>query len=245
MAFDATVKGGESHMTNMGPPGQGASSSSSSNSANQQGRRSTRGNARGVGNGPLSLSNGPLTMSNLGHFPLESPFGLNSDGRPMFNLNSSRDTLLGGLGSNMTDSMRFDFDEVVQHFPSPRAGDRLGSSPGRWDAGINSVTSSGSIGSGIFFPESGYQQQQRRAHSQSSSSQLHASAISHGAQLMAGGTARSESAAAASGARFSGSGLKGDPSQMGASSSSSSAKDKDNVLEKKFKRGMYPILTHS
>ena len=229
VAFDATVKGGESHMTNMGPPGQGAASSSSSS------RRSTRGNPRGLGNGPLSLSNGPLTMSNLGHFPLESPFGLNSDGRPMFNLNSSRDTILG-LGSNMTDSMRFDFDEVVQHFPSPRAGDRLGSSPGRWDAGINSVTSSGSIGSGgIFFPESGYQQQQRIA--QSSSSQQHASAIAHGAQLMAGGTARSESAAASS-ARFGSGGMKSDPGYLGASSSSS-AKDKDNVLEKKFKRGTY------
>jgi hypothetical protein len=118
VAFDATVKGGAppSRLTNMGPPLNQDGGASS-----QGGRRSTRG-ARG---GPLSLSNGPLTMSNLGHFPLESPFGLTSDGlgRPvhsMFNLNSSRDMAGGGgLSSNMTDGMRFDFDEVVQVHHAP------------------------------------------------------------------------------------------------------------------------------
>lgn len=238
VAFGDDVKGGlPSRLTNMGPPdaaagtgagaGAGAGADAvggagaSSSSSGQGGRRSTRGSRSA---GPLSLTtscgpltSGPLTMSNLGHFPLESPFGLNSDGRPvhsMFGLNSSRDMMTGGgLGSNMTDSMRFDFDEVVQHFPSPRAGDRLGSSPGRWDAGINSVTSSGSIGSGIFFPESGYQQQ-RRAHSSSS-----AQAIAQGAQLMASATARSASGAATRPKDF-------PPGQV-----------KENVLEKKFKRG--------
>jgi hypothetical protein len=45
--------------------------------------------------------------------------------------------------------MKFDFDEILQHFPSPRTnpgtGHKLGSSPGRWSAG--------SSGSGVFqFP---------------------------------------------------------------------------------------------
>jgi len=43
---------------------------------------------------------------------------------------------------------RFDFDEIVQHFPSPRAGGLLGSSPSRWSGG-----SAGSAGS-FSFPES-------------------------------------------------------------------------------------------
>ena len=43
---------------------------------------------------------------------------------------------------------KFDFDEIVQHFPSPRAGGLLGSSPSRWSGG-----SAGSAGS-FSFPES-------------------------------------------------------------------------------------------
>ena len=58
---------------------------------------------------------------------------------------------------------QFDFDEVVQDFPSPRADTHLGSSPSRWE-GINSAGSLGSItrdGEAVFFPESGYLQQSR------------------------------------------------------------------------------------
>lgn len=48
------------------------------------------------------------------------------------------------------DAMRFDFDEVAAHFPSPRAGEQLkGSSPSRWSGG-----STTSINSGFFnFPD--------------------------------------------------------------------------------------------
>ena len=54
----------------------------------------------------------------------------------------------GTAGSN--DSLRFDFDEVVRHFPSPRIG-QSGSSPHRWSGG--SASSTGSMGS-FFFPDS-------------------------------------------------------------------------------------------
>ena len=56
----------------------------------------------------------------------------------------------GAPGSALTnDSLRFDFDEVVQHFPSPGNG-ISGSSPHRWSLG-----SAGSFGSGSFnFPDS-------------------------------------------------------------------------------------------
>jgi hypothetical protein len=48
------------------------------------------------------------------------------------------------------DAMRFDFDEMAAHFPSPRAGEQLkGSSPSRWSGG-----STTSIISGFFsFPD--------------------------------------------------------------------------------------------
>jgi hypothetical protein len=49
-------------------------------------------------------------------------------------------------GTN-ADAMRFDFDDVAAHFPSPRTGEMLkGSSPSRWSGG-----SAASIGSGFFF----------------------------------------------------------------------------------------------
>ena len=48
------------------------------------------------------------------------------------------------------DAMRFDFDEVAAHFPSPRAGEQLkGASPSRWSGG-----SAASMHSGFFsFPD--------------------------------------------------------------------------------------------
>jgi hypothetical protein len=49
---------------------------------------------------------------------------------------------------NGSGTPKFDFDEIVQHFPSPRAGGLLGSSPSRWSGG-----SAGSAGS-FSFPES-------------------------------------------------------------------------------------------
>ena len=56
-----------------------------------------------------------------------------------------------GTDASQSSTPRFDFDEVVQHFPSPRgSGGPLGSSPSRWSGG-----SAGSFGSGTFnFPDS-------------------------------------------------------------------------------------------
>jgi hypothetical protein len=111
--------------------------------------------------------------------PLESPLSLDKhvsfDGS--FNIAADTPTLskLMNLipphgskpGSTLTsDSLRFDFDEIVQHFPSPRTGfpsPRLGYSPRAGDlasttwSGLNldSTTSVGSIGASFFnFPES-------------------------------------------------------------------------------------------
>ena len=82
-------------------------------------RRSIR-NTRGM----LSMTNGPLTMSNLGSFPLESPFGLLSD-RQMQMFGGGGLASASGTGA---DGIRFDFDEMVQRFPSPggHLGERCG-----------------------------------------------------------------------------------------------------------------------
>jgi hypothetical protein len=56
-----------------------------------------------------------------------------------------------GKSALTNDSLRFDFDEVVQHFPSPRLS--VGASPSRWSAGSN-----GSLGSIFNFPDSGTKQ---------------------------------------------------------------------------------------
>ena len=69
----------------------------------------------------------------------------------------------GGSSSGQKDgssvSPRFDFDEVVQGFPSPRgsAGIALGSSPSRWSMG------SSSSGSVFMFPDSKVKDQGRRS----------------------------------------------------------------------------------
>lgn len=53
---------------------------------------------------------------------------------------------VGLITGGGTESVRFDFDEVAAHFPSPRAGEHVkGSSPYRWSAG-----STGSMNSGFF-----------------------------------------------------------------------------------------------
>eukprot|EP00605_Chrysophyceae_sp_TOSAG23-4_P002893 GSChrysophyteH1.ASY1.ANO1.3188.1 assembled CDS len=56
---------------------------------------------------------------------------------------------LGGTNISGTGTTpKFDFDEVIQHFPSPRAGGLLGSSPSRWSG--SSIGSAGSFA----FPDS-------------------------------------------------------------------------------------------
>lgn len=48
------------------------------------------------------------------------------------------------------DSLRFDFDEVAQHFPSPRPGEHLGASPGRWGSVYNMPGSTESVSGSVF-----------------------------------------------------------------------------------------------
>ena len=85
---------------------------------------------------------GPLSLHN--DTPGTSRRRLSGD--PMHSTNSHKSGLPLGSNTLTSDSLRFDFDEVVQHFPSPRLG-----SPHRWSAG-----SAGSFGSGVFnFPDSG------------------------------------------------------------------------------------------
>ena len=86
--------------------------------------------------------------------PMESP--LSSDRHVAFHADTPGrlmhlDPPLSKPGTTgSTDSLRFDFDEVVRHFPSPRIG-QSGSSPHRWSGG--SASSTGSVGS-FFFPDS-------------------------------------------------------------------------------------------
>ncbi len=86
--------------------------------------------------------------------PMESP--LSSDRHVAFHADTPGrlmhlDPPLSKPGTaGSTDSLRFDFDEVVRHFPSPRIG-QSGSSPHRWSGG--SASSTGSVGS-FFFPDS-------------------------------------------------------------------------------------------
>lgn len=164
--------------TNMGPPGETPVKRGlpvgGGGGINLRSTRSTR-STRSSSGGPLT-NNGPLTMSNLASFRLESPLGLNtSDRRVMFgdmfllpgDTNKPHSTRSNGGLSTLGTGGQFDFDEVVQDFPSPRTDTHLGSSPSRWDTSINSAGSLGSItreGEGAFFPESGYLQQ-RRSHS--------------------------------------------------------------------------------
>jgi hypothetical protein len=120
----------------------------------------------------------------MSNFPLDSPLGLNtSERRVMFGdmFQLPGETPTPKLTQNVLDpsskgtsekihgsgGSQFDFDDVDQHFPSPRGGTNHGISPARWDTSINSAGSLGSItreGEGIFFPEGGYEQQ-RRSHS--------------------------------------------------------------------------------
>lgn len=56
-------------------------------------------------------------------------------GLPMSSETPSRFSFDNKDASHLNVTPRFDFDEVTQHFPSPRAGEKLGSSPNRWSTG--------------------------------------------------------------------------------------------------------------
>ena len=110
---------------------------------------------------------GPLT-SMLG--ALESPFGgLDTslsilgglDKHAMFSDPFSAETpgkyfdvpLSKPMSTLTSDSLRFDFDEVVQHFPSPKTGEKLGSSPMRWAYGLPGSAESKAGQSVFTFPD--------------------------------------------------------------------------------------------
>ena len=92
-------------------------------------------------------NNGLGSLGNLISLPISDtpgkPFA-NGNGEVGGNSSSSSSSSSSGTGG----TPKFDFDEVVQHFPSPRAGGMLGSSPSRW-----SIGSAGSAGS-FAFPDS-------------------------------------------------------------------------------------------
>jgi hypothetical protein len=96
---------------------------------------------------PLLGTNGELLLLGSG-FGIDTP-GTLSTTRGLFDLKSNGLLTSSGLGlitGGGTESVRFDFDEVAAHFPSPRAGEHVkGSSPYRWSAG-----STGSMNSGFF-----------------------------------------------------------------------------------------------
>jgi hypothetical protein len=137
-----SVDGGGSHGTSMGPP---------------EDTPGSRYRLRSVG---------PLT-SMLGS--LESPFGgLDSslsilgglDKHTMFGDPFSAETpgkyfdapLSKPMSTLTSDSLRFDFDEVVQHFPSPKTG--AGSSPMRWGYNVPGSAETADGQSVFTFPDS-------------------------------------------------------------------------------------------
>lgn len=113
-------------------------------------------------NGPLES---PLSLDK--HVSFDGSFNIAADTPTLSKLMNLIPPHSSKPGSTLTsDSLRFDFDEIVQHFPSPRTGfpsPRSGYSPRAGDlasttwSGLNldSTTSVGSIGASFFnFPES-------------------------------------------------------------------------------------------
>ena len=113
-------------------------------------------------NGPLES---PLSLDK--HVSFDGSFNIAADTPTLSKLMNLIPPHSSKPGSTLTsDSLRFDFDDIVQHFPSPRTGfpsPRSGYSPRAGDlasttwSGLNldSTTSVGSIGASFFnFPES-------------------------------------------------------------------------------------------
>ena len=112
------------------------------------------GYVQGVhGVSPLNVDGQNLYGDDLYNNGLGSLGGLigipisDTPGKPFVNngeaCSGSSSTAPGGTGSTgSTGTPKFDFDEVVQHFPSPRAGGMLGSSPSRWSIGSAGSSSS-------------------------------------------------------------------------------------------------------
>lgn len=96
-------------------------------------------------NGPLES---PLSLDK--HVSFDGNFNITADTPTLSKLMNLIPPQSAKPGSTLTsDSLRFDFDEIVQHFPSPRAGDLSSST---W--GSLNIDSTTSIGSFFNFPDS-------------------------------------------------------------------------------------------
>lgn len=95
-------------------------------------------------NGPLES---PLSLDK--HVSFDGNFNITADTPTLSKLMNLIPPQSAKPGSTLTsDSLRFDFDEIVQHFPSPRAGDLTSST---W--GSLNIDSTKSIGSIFNFPD--------------------------------------------------------------------------------------------
>ena len=95
-------------------------------------------------NGPLES---PLSLDK--HVSFDGNFNITADTPTLSKLMNLIPPQSAKPGSTLTsDSLRFDFDEIVQHFPSPRAGDLSSST---W--GSLNIDSTKSIGSIFNFPD--------------------------------------------------------------------------------------------
>mmetsp|Transcript_8909 Transcript_8909/g.16712 ORF Transcript_8909/g.16712 Transcript_8909/m.16712 type:complete len:631 (-) Transcript_8909:170-2062(-) len=120
----------------MGPPGDTPS---------RKGFIFNKGTKEHSLNGPLES---PLSLDK--HVSFDGSFNITADTPTLSKLMNLIPPQSAKPGSTLTsDSLRFDFDEIVQHFPSPRAGDLSSST---W--GSLNIDSTTSIGSFFNFPDS-------------------------------------------------------------------------------------------
>ena len=123
------------HLHDMGPPGDTPS---------RKGFIFNKGTKDHSLNGPLES---PLSLDK--HVSFDGSFNITAD-TPTLSKLMNLVPPSAKPGSTLTsDSLRFDFDEIVQHFPSPRAGDLSSST---W--GSLNIDSTTSIGSFFNFPDS-------------------------------------------------------------------------------------------
>lgn len=125
----------------MGPPGDTPSRKERGFMFNKGGKEHNSLSLNGPLESPLSLDK---------HVSFDGNFNITADTPTLSKLMNLIPPQSAKPGSTLTsDSLRFDFDEIVQHFPSPRAGDLSSST---W--GSLNIDSTTSIGSFFNFPDS-------------------------------------------------------------------------------------------
>ena len=138
ISVDGSASGGGAVQMNMGPP-----TDTPHRVFKFKGSQFARDNIDGHLESPLSLEKHVMFHDFMQPLQSDTPGRLMSLDPPISKVSTSL--------SN--DSLKFDFDEIVQHFPSPSAG-QPGSSPHRWSGG--STGFSGGSGSIFTFPDGGY-----------------------------------------------------------------------------------------